>query len=165
MSCIWCGECENDFLRVDNTLVCTQCGVVNESAIVYVDSYNNPQRKYYKFCYLRTHRFKKLLQSLKPGIDVNGVNTLLGVFLQIENNWEILRQRKEFGRKYFLNLRFVMHSLAWLLLGIRIGNKPPLKDRTRMQDQERILERLLDNVTYESYSSTCFSETITGGLA
>ena len=136
-----CTECKSrELVDTGNELVCKQCGLINEITVEYVGSYSNPNRPLFKSCYIRSKGFLKLLK--KEGLEINEANFLLDIFLKIENRWNGLKH--EFNRKYFLNLRFLLHSLSWMFLGIRLSDKPPLKDCSRVKSQAEILEYLLE---------------------
>ena len=139
-----CKACAERLVEDGGIFCCSGCGLMADR-IVFVPSIEDYKKQphYSSFVYLRSLRFKKLLnkEKLKP----LQYRLLLLNFDRVEAAWEKYKGKWS-SRKYFVNLRFLLQLMKRHLFGITFEH-PKLKDMLRASFQTHIFNFLVSNTT------------------
>ena len=100
---------------------------------------------YTRFVYIRSLRFKKILQRT---VDLTPVKRrlLLRAFDAVEKSWVIYRSRWK-SRKYFINLKYLLQMLREKMFHELIKT-PVLKDPLRVAFQKSVFDYLVKNIDF-----------------
>ena len=136
-----CPECKStSHVSMDNTIVCTGCGLILGDDIKYVSTYAlRPHYRYpKKQPYVRIIRFRKFLDKLKCTEIFQNIEKILTLFGVLEMGFSTFNKRK-----YFWTRQMVSKFLSEFI-GLSVELRG-LRDKQRTKEQMIQMKNVLTN--------------------